>query len=63
VIAEAIPVLPETEKGFMCDLLSDISIEDHEVDRADDERKQTYVESLEGSAVIAVFSHGISWSR
>jgi hypothetical protein len=53
-------VLPEAKKGFMCYLLGDISIEDHEVDRAHDERKQAYVESLEGSAVSAVFSHDIS---
>jgi len=60
VIAEPIPVLPEAEKGFMSYLLRDIAIENYEVDRADDERKQANVESLEGSAVNAVISHDIS---
>ena len=60
MLAKSLPVLPQTEECFMRNLLRDISIQDHEIDRADDERKQAHVERFERPAVAADFYHDIS---
>ncbi len=56
-LAEPTPVLPQSEKRFMTNLLSDVGIEDHEVNRADDERIEAAVECLERPAAVVGFDH------
>jgi len=60
VIAETVPMLPQTEKRFMTNLLSDVRIEDHEVDGTHDERIDAAIEGLERAAAIVAFGHVIS---
>src|SRR6202171_1557621 len=43
VLAEPVQMLPQSEKRFMTNLLSDVRIEDHEVDGPDDERIEAAV--------------------
>jgi hypothetical protein len=60
VLAEPVPMLPQPQKRFMTNLLSDVRIEDDEVDGADDERIEADVERLECAAAIVAFGHVIS---
>jgi hypothetical protein len=60
VLAEPVPMLPQPQKRFMTNLLSDVGIEDDEVDGADDQRIEADVERLECAAAIVAFGHVIS---
>src|SRR5438132_12277474 len=60
VVTDAVPMLPQAEKRFMTNLLSDVRIEDYEVDGAHDERIEAAVEGLEREAAIVAFGHVIS---
>ena len=57
LIAKPVAVLPQSQKGFMTNLLSDGTIEDHEVDRSDNERIEAAVKRLERGAAIVGFGH------
>lgn len=60
VLAKPAPVLPQSQKRFMTNLLSDVWIEDYEIDSADDERIDAAVKRLKRPATIVAFGHVIS---
>jgi hypothetical protein len=57
VVAKSTSVLPQPEKRFMTNLLSDVGIEDYEIDGADDERIEAAIQRLERPAGIVAFDH------
>src|SRR5712691_6359233 len=60
VLAEPAPMLPQSQKRFMTNLLGGVGIEDHKVDGADDERIQAPIQRLERRAAVVAFGHVIS---
>ncbi len=57
LLAEAVAMLPQSQKRVMTNLLSKVGIEDNEVDGADDEWIKASVKRLERGAAVIAFGH------
>jgi hypothetical protein len=62
VDAKSRSVLPQAQKRFMTNLLSDVGIKDDKVDGADDELVEVAIERLKRPPVLCAFGHVISFS-